>query len=141
MKKIVLFVIAIIFTFSISAQGVRMGLSASPQLCWMKTDATSISSEGPQFGFNFGLLTDFFFAERYSFSTGLMINNTGGKLKYTDSLHFKTNDGVYDLQAGSTLKYKIQYLDIPLAFRMESNQIGYFQFYAQFGVTNQIFII
>jgi hypothetical protein len=115
-----------------------MGLSANPQVSWMKSDASTINTNGPQFGFSFGLLSDFFFAERYSFSTGLLINNTGGKLNYTDSLHFTTNDKTYDLIPGASIKYKIQYIDIPLSFRMESNQIGYFVYYAQFGVTSHL---
>jgi hypothetical protein len=138
MKKIAILIISVVFNSSLFSQGVRMGLTASPQMSWMKSDAAAVSSDGSQFGFNFGLLTDFFFTERYSFSTGLMINNTGGKLKYNDTVRFKTNDLTYNLNPGASIKYKIQYLDIPLAFRMESNQIGYFQFYAQFGLTNQI---
>ncbi len=137
MKKIALLLTITAFSVSLSAQGVRMGLTASPQFSWLKSDASSISSDGGQFGFNFGLLTDFFFAERYSLSTGLMINNTGGGLKYSDSLQFKTSDITYNLSSGS-IKYKIQYIDIPVAFKMESNQIGYFVYYAQFGITNHL---
>ncbi len=137
MKKIAFVLLITLLSISVYSQGVRMGLTASPQVSWMKSDASTISSDGSQFGFNFGLMTDFFFAERYSFSTGLMINNTGGKLKYgEDTLTFKTNDKTYELHPGTSIKYKIQYIDIPLAFRMESNQIGYFVYYAQFGVTN-----
>lgn len=138
MKKIVLFIAITAVAISTYSQGVRMGLSANPQISWMKSDASSISSDGAQFGFSFGLLSDFFFAERYSFSTGLLINNTGGKLNYTDSLHFNTNDKSYDLLPGASIKYNIQYIDIPVSFRMESNQIGYFVYYAQFGVTNHL---
>lgn len=136
MKKIVLIVAISIITFNSYSQGMRMGLTASPQLSWMNSDASTISSDGTQMGFNFGLITDFFFAERYSLSSGITINNTGGKLKYSDSLRFKTNDITYDLAEGSSIKYKIQYIDIPFSFRMESNQIGYFVYYAQFGITN-----
>ncbi len=138
MKKItILFAIAV-FTIPLFAQGVRLGLTASPQLSWLKSDASSISSNGTHLGFNFGLLTDFFFAERYSLSTGLMINNTGGSLKYADSLRFKTSDITYNLIPNSVIKYKIQYIDIPIAFKMESNQIGYFVYYAQFGISNHL---
>ena len=137
MKKNILLFIIVLFSSTSFSQGIRMGLTASPQLSWMSSDASTISSEGTHLGFNFGLMTDFFFAERYSFSTGLMINNTGGNLKYNDSLLFKTNDKTYNLAPGALIEYKIQYIDIPVSFRMESNQIGYFVYYAQFGITNQ----
>jgi len=136
MKKIAFIITIVFLSVSSYAQGIRMGLTASPQISWMKSDASTISSDGSHIGFNFGLMTDLFFAERYSFSTGLMINNTGGKLKYIDSLTFNTNDKIYELMPGSSINYNIQYIDIPVAFRMESNKIGYFVYHAQFGVTN-----
>lgn len=138
MKRIIITAL-FISVYSLSqAQNIRMGISASPQASWFTSDVASIKSEGGQAGFSFGLITDFFFAERYSFSTGIMINNTGGTLSYTDSLDFKASDKTYNLGENSTVKYKIQYIDIPLTFKMESNKIGYFKYYAQFGVINQI---
>lgn len=138
MKKYLVILFLLIFTDSIFAQGVRMGLSASPQLSWMNSNNGRVESDGVRFGFNFGMNTDFFFAERYSFSTGVFINNTGGKLKYNDTLLFDSNDEIYKLNPNAVITYKIQYVDIPMNFRMESNQIGYFVFYAQFGVTNHL---
>ncbi len=138
MKKYILILFLSIFTISTFAQGVRMGLSASPQLSWLKSNNGEVKSDGVRMGFNFGMNTDFFFAERYSFSTGVFINNTGGKLKYNDSLIFNSNGKIYNLAPEAVITYKIQYIDIPMDFRMESNQIGYFVFYAQFGVTNHL---
>lgn len=138
MKK--LLIILFICTSSIiaTAQGVRMGLAASPQVSWMKSDAGSISNDGAVMGFNFGLISDFFFAERYSISTGIYINNTGGNLLYKDSLWFESSDGSSLVPSNSSIRYRLQYLDIPLVFHLESNQIGYFVYHAQFGVTNSI---
>lgn len=134
--KLQIIFLLVVFPFVIFGQGIRLGLSASPQLSWMKSDRGVITSQGAKMGFNFGLQSDFFFAERYSFTSGLLINNTGGKLKYTDSLTFTTSDGEFRFDPGAEINYKIQYIDVPLAFRMESNKIGYMVFYAQFGVTN-----
>jgi len=138
MKRIILSLIFLSSLTFVQAQGVRMGLAASPQLAWLKSDAADIKGNGAILGFNFGLTTDFFFAERYSFSTGAYINNTGGKIKYDNPITFKSNQEEYNLSNGADIRYRIQYIDIPLAFRMESNQIGYFVYYAQFGVTNHI---
>lgn len=138
MRKIVLLAALLMIVAFSQAQGVRMGLSASPQLSWFKSDAAGVQSDGAGFGFNFGLQTDFFFAERYSFSTGLYINNSTASLKYSDSIAFKANQETYVMPNGASIKYRIQYIDIPLSFRMESNQIGYFVYYGQFGLTNHI---
>jgi len=120
-----------------SAQGVRMGLAASPEIAWLSSDKGTIKSDGANLGFKLGLMTDFFFAERYSFATGIYINNTGGKLKYNDSIPFRTSDGDQIVPAGSTVRYQVQYIEVPLAFHLESNQIGYFVYNAQFGLTSQ----
>src|SRR5690606_24504446 len=120
------------------SQKVRMGLAANPQLSWLKSDVTHVEGDGLQMGFSFGMQTDFFFSDRYSITTGVLINNTGGSVTYGDSIRFKTSDETLALDPGSSIKYRIQYIDIPLAFRMESNQIGYFVYYAQFGITNHL---
>lgn len=136
MKKSILIISLGLLAITMQAQGVRMGIGASPQVSWMKSDAGNVSSDGAIMGFNFGLISDFFFAERYSFSSGIFINNTGGKLIYNEARDFKTSDGDTLLPAGSMVRYRIQYLDVPLTFHLESNQIGYFVYHASFGVTN-----
>ena len=138
MKRVTLIIFISFFSIATFAQGIRMGITASPQLSWMKSDDGRVSSGGAQLGFNFGLLTDLFFAERYSFSTGITINNTGGTLIYADSIDFNSNGVVHRLAPGASVKYKMQYIDIPMSFRLESNEIGYFKYYAQFGVTNHL---
>jgi hypothetical protein len=136
MRKIVLlsaFMMSVVFSH---AQVMRMGLNASPQFSWLKSDAAEVNNGGAGFGFSFGLQSDFFFAERYSFSTGLFINNTSAWLDYDGPITFKANQKDYIMTSGASIKYRIQYIDLPLVFRMESNQIGYFVYYGQFGVTN-----
>ncbi len=137
MNKSAVILIFVIFSFSGYSQGVRMGLAGSPQLAWMHSDAGAVKSEGSIVGFNFGLMADFFFAERYSFSTGIFINNTGGKLNYRDSIEFETSDGTQYLSENTTIRYRIQYIDVPLALHLESNKIGYFVYNAQFGLVSQ----
>jgi hypothetical protein len=138
MKRIFLVVLSAGFILSASAQGVKMGLLASPQVTWMSSDANSIKSDGPMMGFNFGLLSDFYFADRYCISTGITINNSAGKLVYNDSTPFKTSDEMDTLMPGTMVKYRVQYIEIPLAFKFQSNQIGYFEYYAQFGLTGHV---
>lgn len=136
MKKSLIILIFLSIVVAANSQ-VRMGLTASPQISWLNSDVGSIKNDGSQLGFRFGLVTDLFFAERYSFSTGVIINNTGGTLAY-DSVDFTASDKIYELKENAAVKYKIQYIDIPMTFKMESNKIGYFKYFAQFGVVNHI---
>jgi len=139
MYRFILVLMVMFFSVLTEAQ-LRMGLTVSPQVSWLKSDVSTVSSDGVQMGFNFGLVADLFFTNRYSISTGVTINNTGGRLKYADSLSFESNDIVYKLDPNASIKYNMQYVDIPFSFRMESNQIGYFVYYAQFGITNHLLV-
>lgn len=138
MKRIFFVSISLILTITGFSQGVRMGLTANPTISWLDSDAGTIQNNRAQMGFQFGLVTDFFFAERYSFSSGIIINNTGGSLLYADSVDFQASDKLYTLDKQAVIKYKLQYIDIPMTFKMESNKIGYFKYYAHFGVINHI---
>ncbi len=140
LKNLCVALFMVIIPFTLYSQGIRMGLSFSPHASWMKSDVETVKSDGATLGFSFGLQSDFFFAERYSLSTGLLISNTGGTLIYSDTIDFTTNTSTKTLFPGSLIKYKLQYIEVPLSFRMESNQIGYFVYYAQFGITNQFLI-
>ena len=137
MKKLGFILLLSLFSLGVYSQGVRMGVVASPQVSWLKSDVGSVKSDGSVMGFNFGLMSDFFFAERYSISTGLYINNTGGNLQY-DSTGIQTSDGNINLPLESSIRYHLQYIEVPLVFHLESNKIGYFVYHAQFGLTNQI---
>lgn len=137
MKKI-----SLIFLFLtlglLSFSQIRMGITGGTQVAWLSSDDDAIKNNGAVMGFHFGLLADYFFAKRYSFSTGVFINNTGGNLKYADTISFKTQNESLHLEKNSNIRYRLQYLDIPMSFHLESNQIGYFVYHAQFGLTNHI---
>ncbi len=81
---------------------------------------------------------DLYFTENYAFSTGLSILGTGGDLHYLDSLDFRFGGGRDTLPAGSTVKYKLQYLTIPFSLKLKSNEIGYSRFFAHLGLNAHI---
>ncbi|MBE9469446.1 MAG: PorT family protein [Bacteroidetes bacterium] len=134
----------LIFIFFIAnttfSQGLRLGFVASPQVSWINSDINKIKTDGYQFGFDFGLNADCFFSKNYALSTGITINNTGGKLKYSDAVTLKASDSTYNFEGGTTIAYKLQYLKFPLSIKLKTNQIGYFTYYGQFGLTPQILI-
>lgn len=121
-----------------SAQSLRFSLLAEPQLSWMTPDKKDISSKGALLGINAGLGIDYFFAENYAFSTGLSINNTGGRLEYPDTLNFDTGEGMIRVPAGNEITYRLQYINIPLGLKFKTNEIGYTTFTANLGVTPMI---
>jgi Outer membrane protein beta-barrel domain len=122
-----------------SAQEIRFGIFANPLISWMKTDVSQIKSNGPQIGFDAGLMMDKFFAKRYAFSTGISINNMGGTLVYKDGKRgFQTSDSSINLNSNAGVKYNLQYIHIPFALKFKTTEIGYITYFAQVGLDPMI---
>jgi hypothetical protein len=90
--------------------------------------------------FGYGLNFDIFFAENYAIGTGFNINNTGGKYSYFAEYFGDDSDvqgtPLFDMkQVGLTSRdLRLQYLQIPLTFKMKTNEIGYITYWGQFGL-------
>jgi opacity protein-like surface antigen len=131
MKRFLTSIAALAFTLSALAQSesnskLHFGLKAAPALAWIHTDNEDITSDGSKFGFIFGLITEFQFAENYSFATGIDVASRGGNLKqniiYSDtSLLYKNS-------------YSLKYIEIPLTLKLKTKEIGYLRYYLQAGV-------
>lgn len=109
----------------------RLGLTAHPTIGWMKADPGK--SRGVSLGFSYGLLADFNFAENYAFATGLTITTINGKSTEINVPPY------YDGSATQTaydLKYKLQYIEIPLTVKLKTGKMGDVKWYGQFGLSN-----
>ena len=137
MKKILL-IILIIVPLASSAQGLRFSVVADPQFSWMLPDMKDITSRGAIVGVNAGIGMDYYFAENYAFSTGLSINNLGGKLQYAESVVFYINTDTVEVPPANTITYNLQYLNIPFGLKFKTNEIGYVTYFANVGVTPMI---
>jgi hypothetical protein len=116
----------------------RFGAFIAPNLSWMKPTAATddekqynVSSDGTKLGFTYGLMADYFFAENYGFVTGLQINSTGGKVTSTAIDKNKAPDKVMK----ATFDYRLQYLEVPLALKLRTDDISGFHFFGQLGIT------
>ncbi|RPH30747.1 MAG: PorT family protein [Bacteroidales bacterium] len=142
MKKILFLVGLFLVNLTIvkaQQQTRRFSIFADPQLSWFTSDTKKFKSDGAVMGFNIGFNADKYFAERYAIFTGLSINNLGGNLKYVeDGYKLETRDSTYNIDAGTTIKLKAQYLSVPLGLKFKTNEIGYLTFTAQVGVSGHI---
>ena len=101
----------------------RFGLTASPLMSWNNADAQTIDSDGSNLGFQYGILADLNFEERYAFSTGILITHSGGSI-------------VSDLDTSFvTLDQNLQYIEVPVTLKLKTSQVGYLSYYGQFGFT------
>lgn len=147
MKRIFFSIFMLVITTAVFSQ-VRFGVVGSPHISWMNPDVKSVTNAGIAFGVSAGLNMDFMIGdnENYAFSTGLLINRTGGNLQYgneadTGSVYFYHSDhpGSPDtLAPGTIISYNLQYVKIPLSLKFKTNEIGYLKYFMHLGLTPQI---
>ena len=137
-------VITLVLLFSfvnqLTAQKIRFGLFADPAVTWFASDTKVTINDGARAGFGFGLTFNGYFAENYSFSSGISIQNIGGRLYNTDTITMSFNNLNTVVLPKESVTYKIQYINIPVGLKFESNQIGYLTLFADVGINAKFLI-
>lgn len=108
-----------------SYQKVKVGLFFNPTMSWIKTTNADADKQKSRFGFNYGLLLDIRLTDNYMMHTGLTIGQLyGGRIRYSPGA------------ADSTYSFKIDYLELPIVFKLMTNEIGVMKYWGQFGLVN-----
>jgi hypothetical protein len=134
MRKIILSLIVFVFMSSIvTAQSTdrtfRFGVYGDLGTSWAKPKIDGYNYNGITSAYGYGLLFDYYFTKNYVFNSGLYVDYIGGKLSFDEN---KTIDGI--LKSGiMNRKYAIQYLEIPIALKLKTNEIGYLRYFVQLG--------
>lgn len=140
--KISLLTLAILFTAgnNLIAQekNIKFGVFADPVIGWFSSDTKSTVNDGARAGINFGFTFNKYFDKNYSFSTGLSLLNAGGRLTGTDAVEMIFNNFKTEVPPGESMVYRIQYLNIPLGLKFESNQIGYTRIFVDLGLDMKV---
>jgi hypothetical protein len=125
MKKLVFSFLILFSINAVYAQKVQMGLKFNPHLAWVKSDnKVLVENKSINLGFSYGLILDYKFLDNIGLSfepthTLYNINSTGKD----------TNTGVK-----SELKWKIQYIEVPISLKMRTNQIKKMTYFAKIGI-------
>jgi hypothetical protein len=117
-KKILISGLLLLSCLAVTAQYKPMlfGLRAGGSIDWMKPDAEQYSNEGIRMGFSWGFIADFYVMENYSVLTGFNVQYLYGKLRFP---HTEIIEG--DTLSGNlTRKYNLQYIQVPIAFKMQA---------------------
>ena len=138
MKKYLFIAILALISIKAFSQSTRFTVFVDPQFSWMSSDIKAVESNGSKFGVNIGLNVDKFFAPNYAIMTGISIDNTGGNLKFENQKILKTGSGNVELDPGSTIHYKMQYINVPLGLKLKTNEIGYLTFFTHLGLNGGI---
>ena len=139
--KIIL-VIGLIFVPVIlkAQQVISFGIHADPVISWFSTDISTVKNDGARPGFNFGLTFNNYFTKNYSFSTGITLMHTSGRLMSSDTTLLRFTNSTVKVLPGKQVIYKIQYLAVPLGLKLQTNQIGYITFFSDLGFVPKIAI-
>lgn len=138
MRKISAKVLILILTssFALSAQNnsertpFRFGINASPNFAYVaSSDPTANTTTQLKFGF--GLITEFNFAENYSFSTGIDYYFRGGEITVAEQDYETVNDTNYS--GNIKADYSSGFIQIPIMLKMRTRPFGYYTFFADFG--------
>ncbi|MFN0255788.1 porin family protein [Pedobacter ureilyticus] len=133
MKKtlLALFLFIAANSFAQDASQVRLGLTAHPTFGFLKVE--NGKGNGLSTGFSYGLMSDFEFAENYSFATGLTVTTINGK---GTILNYKPYSSmIAGANSEYDVKYKMQYLQIPLSIKLKTDEKDDMKWYGQFGLT------
>ncbi|GGI27865.1 porin family protein [Pedobacter mendelii] len=121
--------------FNGSNYGFRLGLTATPTIGWIKPEQGK--TEGVGLGFSYGLIGDFNFAPNYSFSTALTITTINGKSTEINVMPYHSTSSTTN-PVGYDLKYKMQYIELPLTIKLKTLKTDGKRFYGQFGLSNSV---
>lgn len=135
---------------SIQAQGFKFGVHIDPTLSFMASNDKKVVPDGANFGFGFGVEMEYYFSEgqNYAFTFGgNFALNKGGRLSYPDggvllpnseldnsayinnmtglSANFTQTSGKgLALVPGSTVRYNINYIEVPFGLKLRTNELG-----------------
>jgi hypothetical protein len=136
-----LLIIAILgYASALYAQSpVRLGAHIDPIFSWFSSKTSKIEKDGARPGYNGGLIVEFYFAPNYAFVSGLNLTQLGGNLLYKEETDISTGEGVHViLPPHTSVAFNINYLTVPMALKLKSNEIGYFTYYAELGFSPEV---
>lgn len=144
MKKII---IAIAFLFFITnsysqTKKFRFGLQFTNGLSFLNSDNVNITDSKIGYAFNYGLPMEYYFNKNYALGTGFMISNPRASRSNSPAINAiitdTTNSYAFDnnIVFGAKEIYKFTYVELPVMFKLRTNEIGYFRYFGEFGVVN-----
>lgn len=116
----------------------RFGAYVAPTISWMRPTASTddknqfnVKSNGSKMGFTWGLMADYNFADNYAVVTGLQLNTTGGKIL----AERRDQTPSASVVEKADFDYKLNFLEIPVALKLRTDEIQGFRFFGQLGIT------
>ena len=111
------------------SQGYHLGLQLAPNVSMAEPRELSHAAIQSEAHFGYGFMFDAMFTEKYAIGTGVNVFYNGG---ITQHLTFQEDENGLSIEAVQLVQQQ-QYVEIPLTFKMRTNEIGYTTYFGQFG--------
>ena len=111
------------------SQGYHLGLQLAPNVSMAEPRELSHAAIQSEAHFGYGFVFDAMFTEKYAIGTGVNVFYNGG---ITQHLTFQEDENGLSIEAVQLVQQQ-QYVEIPLTFKMRTNEIGYTTYFGQFG--------
>ncbi len=144
MKKLLILSVCLFSIIRVEAQDkkFRAGFELSPFVSWMKTDQKTIESAGSRVGLNLASSGEYYFTENLAVRLGLGLSfGQGGTLKHNEIpvgqfTNLFPDSGLSSpsldsITRGTDIGYRLNYLEIPFALKMQTNVYGQFRYFAE----------
>jgi hypothetical protein len=133
MKRILLLATLVLGALQVNAQDMRVGLQFSPTLSTIRT-ADDYQNKSSKISYSWGLRVERKFDDKnFSFLGGVDITRKGGTLDFNGIDEEGNEDGTK--YSGD---YVAQYIEIPLAAKMFTRQIGLFSYWFNLGLVPSV---
>ena len=131
MKKLTLLMLFLVAGFSAMAQ-VEIGLMVSPTITgnrFIAEDRYNFEKENSSLRLGVGVVADYFFAQNYAFSTGLVYRSKGSEISYN---YTREDAGGATVTTRGKDDISLQYIELPVTLKLFTNEvapgtIAYFQ--------------
>ena len=111
------------------------GFFVDPQVSWLHSDNKKrFDTQGSMLTVNMGFDAEKFFATRYSILSGVSLNFLGGHVLHNEATTLHSVNSSYALLPGAKVKYRGQYITVPLGLKFRSIEIVYTTIYASVGL-------
>jgi hypothetical protein len=146
MKKIIIAFAFLFFITNSYSQNkkIRFGLQFTNGIAFMNSDNVDLTDNKVGYAFSYGIPIEFYFNPNYALSTGFSISHPraarGNSPAITAVVNDTTSAYAFDNQIvlGAKEIYKFTYVELPLTFKLRTNEIGYFRYFGEFGLVNSI---
>lgn len=116
MKKPILLFLFICLAFTASAQ-IEIGVKLSPSITstrFIAEDRHGFKQESAGLRLGAGIIADYFFAQNYAVSTGLIYRSKGSKISYRDP---NSNNRLQN-------DFSVHYIELPTSIKLFTNEIA-----------------